>query len=126
MLDYVRNFNADRKTFQNEVKDYLANDSIDLEERWNTFLECDFLLDIYGWNTDVMEIYSDCLYDDFYIERHQVKLYKEIDEQVLENITPQGDTPDEYSSRYDVFYAKRNEWREAVLAAGYAGFTNDW
>lgn len=126
MIEYVKNFNSDCKIFQDEVKEYLKDTSIDLEKRWNTFIECDHLLDINGWGGDAMDIYSEALYDDFYMERHQVKLYKEIDVQVTENITPQGEVPDEYSSKYNVYYAKRDEWREAVLAEGYAGFTYDW
>lgn len=126
MRNYVENFNSDRQTFQTEVKEYLANTSIDLEERWNTFLECNKLLDVHIYVSDVMDIFSDCLYDDFYIEKNETKYYSDLDAQICENITPQGETPDEYSSKYDAFYAKRDRWREAVLEDGYAGFTYDW
>lgn len=125
MLEYVNNFNSDRKTFQDEVKAYLASDA-PLEERWATFLECDKLLDTHYYGTDSMDILSDCLYDDFYIERRQTELFKSIDEQLCGNRTPEGSEPDEYTESWDRMYAKRDEWREAVLKEGYAGFTNDW
>ncbi len=125
MLDYVRNFNTDRKVFQDEVKAYLASDA-SLEERWATFLECEQLLDIHGWISNSMDILSDCLYDDFYIERRETTMYKDIDERLCDNRTPEGSEPDEYTQPWDEMYTKRDEWREAVLAEGYVGFTYDW
>lgn len=73
-----------------------------------------------------MELYSDCLYDDFYLDRYATATFSEIDDQVCQNSTLEGEEPGYRAEFWDACYAKRDEWREAVLASGYSGFINDW
>jgi hypothetical protein len=104
----------------------LTDTSIPLDTRWSAFLSSEDILPIWPWIDRPMDIYSDCLYDDFCIERHQTATYAEIDEQVCQNSTTEGEEPGYQAEFWDACYAKRDLWREAVLASGYSGFVYDW
>ena len=126
MLEYVKNFNSDRKTFQDEVKNYLKDTTVSLDKRWETFLICDSLLDVKGWISESMELISECIYDDFYLEKEEVISFIEIYERITEGITAQGEIPDKFTQKFDIMYSKLDEWCELVLQEGYSGFTNSW
>lgn len=115
-----------RENLRGGLTAYFSNTSEPLEERWNLFIISGNILPIHTWVHRVMDIYSDCLYDDFHIERRETVLFADIDEQVVSNLPADGEEPDEYNCLYFQFFQKRDLWREAVLASGYSGFTYDW
>ena len=104
----------------------LKDPRFSLEDRWSLYLKIEKLLPIDTYISNVINILTDSVYDDFYMERHQVKSYSQIAETILEGRTQDGDDPDDYSEAYDRMYAKFDEFREAVLSSGYGGFENDW
>lgn len=89
-----------------------------LEARWALYLKVEHLLDTAVYRSKSINVLSDSLYDDFYMERRESHLNSDIDNMLIEN---SGD-----DDRWDEMNAKRDEWREAVLAEGIGGFTNDW
>ena len=106
-------------------------DEFPLESRWALFLKSEQLLPISSDVTNSMDILSDTLYDDFNTERHQTRMFSEIDECILEGHEyactdiENGEAETIYEKELEM-YAKRDTWREAVLAEGYAGFVYDW
>lgn len=97
------------------------DEGFSLEARWALYLKVEHLLDTAVCQSKSISVLSDSLYDDFYMERRESSLNSDIDRIILENVADaEEDDP------WAEMYAKRDEWREAVLAEGIGGFTNDW
>lgn len=110
--DFIEDFFLNREVMRDVLKSVLTSTEISLEEKWEIFILSKDILPI--CNDDcVMHIITDTVYDDFYVERYETTSFVSIDEQILNYNNPKWN-------------GKHKEWREAVLASGYSGFTNDW
>lgn len=104
-----------------------------LDDRWEYFLKASPLLETESYGDGHYDILSPdgCLYDDIYCERHMTKTYASMDEQVLDTMS-EADvyTNDPWQQKRATkgmrWRAHYNEWREAVIKAGYGAFTYDW
>lgn len=120
------------------LKPLLANKSIPLESRWETYeglVKSGALrtIEFYGegFIDDISSFSS--LHDSFGYERYQTISYIDMYETLLGVLEDASnlDLPD-YSKEYLTEYwegitvEKVDTWREAVLASGYAGFIYDW
>jgi hypothetical protein len=127
MFSKIVNFLANREEFREELKEYLRDTFIPLDSRWLVFLASQDILPARCWVTsNVMDILTDCLYDDFYIERHETVLFGSIVDRVKEGITAEGEQSSKYTAKFDEMYKKLPEFKEAVLQSGYSGFVYDW
>lgn len=97
------------------ILEALRDTTISLFERWTVYhtLVTDGILNnsqIYG--DGYIDVLAEglTLYDDFYIDRYQTKLFTDMYEQILEN-----------GKDYNI-----EAWQEAILQSGFSGFTNDW
>jgi hypothetical protein len=115
------------------ITELMKDTSFPLEDRWEVYLKVEKLLPISTYYADSISILTENLYDDLYLERYQTVTNSRINEQLLDNADyaePLGEDADQWTvhqhEKYSTMLAKRDEWREAVLAEGYGGFTNDW
>ena len=123
--EHIQDLKELNETFSNiadSLKEIIVNPAYTLEQRWTVFLEGQWLLEDHYYTPRSMDILSDAMYDDFYMERRETKSFSDIDDQITESYDPE----DEDSENYNRMYGKRDEWREAVLKEGYKGFTYDW
>ena len=119
----VQDLSATRKALIELLKN-AKEFGFSLEDRWELYLAGESLLEIHPFISKSIRVLTDAIYNDIGIERYEQLLNSGMDERITENYNPE-DT-DEFSEIWAQMYAKRDEWREAVLAEGYAGFTFDW
>lgn len=122
----ITNYLVERDSFREELKEHLRDKFIPIDIRWDMFVHSNDILPTNWYISDCTDILSDCLYDDFGIDRSQTLFFKDIVERVQDSITLEGEEPDRYSARFDEMFKKLPEFKEAVLQSGYSGFINDW
>jgi len=103
----------------------LKDTSIPLDERWDAYTQLveknilineqnygdGFLAEAFGYN-------NVSLYDDFNMDRHETRTFPDMWSHMNEDY---NEMPDCYKDD-----AKRDAWRERVLASGFSGFEYDW
>jgi len=123
MADVILN---DLDTFVALTQETLKDREFSLEARWELYLKVEHLLPEHTYTPDSLDILTDSPYDDIYMDRYQTKANSDIDDSLLENQPSDNDSLGEYHEKYVRMWAKRDEWREAVLQEGYGSFTYDW
>lgn len=102
-----------RKTIIEKYKSFVSDTNVSLNDRWiahklvNDILPCESYSD--GFIEEIEP--GLCMYDDFYVERHETMSYIDMWDRIQEK-----DFPEE----------NMNAWREAILKSGYGSFTFDW
>lgn len=105
------------KGHTDSLKAKFQNENLDLEERWAIFSACVDLgiLPTKPYLFDIENIRKDwCLYDTFYMERHETKTYTRLLEMMEEEV--EEPATDEEIEKF----------KRLVLSEGYGGFENDW
>lgn len=122
-LEIVKAIKGDLDNALDMLIDELKNKDLDLDERWAAYV--DLVNDSVITKT---ELYGDgyidtlgdfTLYDDFYVERHETETFINILERLQEKMDDEDD--DELTTPEKII-----EWKEKVLASGYASFEHDW
>jgi hypothetical protein len=111
-------------------KNTLANKDIDLETRWASYLAVEKFLPIDPYSYGFIDKLSwQSPYDDLGMDRYQTRSFSQVWEMIQENLADMinYEETDTYFDQYRKLTAEQmNDWREAVLASGFGGFTNDW
>lgn len=104
-----------------------------LDDRWAFYLEVESLLPISRYIPKSIRVMSDRIYDDYFPDGRGMTLNSTIDETMMENkeyLESEDTVDDEWTANARIAsakeIAKRDEWREAVMAEGYGGFIFDW
>ena len=122
-LEIVKAIKGDLDNALDMLIDELKNKDLDLDERWAAYV--DLVNDSVITKT---ELYGDgyidtlgdfTLYDDFYVERHETETFINILERLQDKMADEDD--DELTTPEKII-----EWKEKVLASGYASFEHDW
>lgn len=108
------------------LKEIFVQEDISLEDRWDIFVRSQEFLAIDAWRTQPIDVLTDSPYDDLNLDRYQMVEWLELDLRIEENITLPGEEQDDWTKVWDDMFAKRNEFREAVLKTGSKGCVNDW
>lgn len=106
----------------------LADKEIDLDTRWDLYLKIEKALPMHVFMGKAIRELTDSPYEEIFFDRHEVRYNSAIDQQLHDNYDPDADDldDDEYFKNGRALWAKRDAWREAVLAEGYGAVTFDW
>lgn len=98
----------------------MKDESLPLEERWTVLEEATDFLPIADFGDGFIEKLAPHLtaYDDFYMERYGTWTYKDMLEGMVDRLSWDEDSR---TKTWDI-----DNWKRAVLASGYGGFTHDW
>jgi len=120
------------------LTEILKDKSFPLDDRWELYLKAEKLLPIDKHLPESVDVLTDSAYDDIFPAGRGFKYNSDIDETLVENgegaLEQKREAaeagidyvPERYEERALEQYAKRDEWREAVLAEGIGGFPFDW
>lgn len=114
MNSLVNEYNNLGDAIKDQFKKIATDKNIPLNDRWAIFKLVENVLpcETYGdGNIDTLDSGA-CLYDDFYIERHETVEYISMYERIVDR---EKYTQDQIDA-----------WREAVLADGNGSFEFDW
>lgn len=120
------------------LTEILKDKSFPLDDRWELYLKAEKLLPIDKYLPQSVDVLTDCAYDDIFPAGRGFKYNSDIDETLVESgewaLEQKREAaeagidyvPETYEEHALEQYAKRDEWREAVLAEGVGGFPFDW
>lgn len=124
--DDIKAHNESKRVLVDKFSKYLTDTTIPLEQRWDDFVEYGEILPheaAWGGNVKIEILNRNlCLYDNFYIDRHQVGVYAHMWQRLHELEYDDSNL----ISKYNIPQEKLDEWREAVLKSGYYSFVYDW
>jgi hypothetical protein len=123
MADVILN---DLDTFVALTQETLKDREFSLEARWALYLKIEKLLPAHRFYPDHLMILTDSPYDDLNLDRYETRDNSFIDEQLRDNQPLDGDEDCYDYYKHVRMWAKRDEWREAVLQEGHGSFTYDW
>jgi len=121
-LEVIKAIKGDLDNALDMLIDELKNTDLDLDERWSAYV--DLVNDNVLTNTELygdgyIDILGDfTLYDHFHIERRETVTFVSILEHLEEMIE---DDEEDVTTPEKII-----EWKEKVLASGFASFEFDW
>lgn len=112
-----KKFREKRTKLKYSVQSYLSDESIDIDERWEVFVNVpDGLLDVAAFKLylhEYVDVYGPLDFmNDFYYKRGEIVYYEDVVEALLD------------SKYHNVEQIRK--FKEAALNTGYLGFVNDW
>lgn len=122
LLEDIQTIKASMDCYVQDAQDaFKAKEKHSLDSRWNLFIELTKMgiLPTETYGDGHVDVFSNNAspYDDLYVERHETQSYQSTLELIEERI-------EEEDSNYPA--DKLDDWKEAVLAAGYGSWTFDW
>ncbi len=112
--------------------EFMKDTSISLEDRWTVYLKIEKLLPIRSYLGKAIDVLTDIVYEDFFSNGRGCLWNSDIDERIVEDreVWRQNEPKDDYGRESRVqsekLYAKRDEWREAVLQEQQGLIVFDW
>jgi hypothetical protein len=116
----------------------LKDQDFSLDDRWDLYLKIEKLLPVESYLGRAINVLSDRVSDNFFPDGKGCRYNSQIDESILESheyflqqkaAASEAGTDfvlDEYDASSLEMYAKRDAWREAVLAEGQGLVVFDW
>lgn len=123
----IEEFYAQRNALRDSIRTAIKCKDVALDVRWDIFLEAGpEILGVTTFASGHIDALAPDLsvYDDFYIERHETSMYKDMYESMMEDLKWSQTFPDVESPKVATWNI--DAWREAILNDGFAGFTYDW
>lgn len=109
-----------KKQAAEELKLLQGATDVDIEVRWKMFLRLCPYLRVGTYYSHAIDHFGRGfnLYEDMYMDRHTTRSWEDISDQVEDHLAMETGR-----------WATQENWdkvREAAIAEGYGGFTNDW
>lgn len=117
----LNSMTAQIKNAAQQAKEEIQNSTAPINERWNAWVMISPYLPTASYYSNAFSAFGRNfnLYDDLYLERHEVRSWADIDEMLNDELFQE-------ENKSWLTEGSLNAFKEAVIKEGYGGFKYDW